>query len=89
MIMILSGPKAMEATVKAALKSAGLDVHGSTVDHLLPDCVDGSRDPAVGFVSVEGDDVDAPNRAVDGLGWTLRAHYNEPKMRLDLGVNGS
>ncbi len=78
--MILSGPAQAEGQVREALNQnrAGLVVHEQTVGHGLPEAVDGSADPNVSFVSVEGEDIDVAYEAAVVAGWGLRAHYHTP-----------
>ena len=84
MFIILSGPGAFESQARRALDEAGLSAHEVTVSHGLPDKTDGSSDPTVGFISLEGDDIDAANAAVSSLGWGLRAHYHAPTLTAPL-----
>jgi hypothetical protein len=74
--MILSGPGGFESQARKALEQAGLSVHEKTLGHGLPDKNDGSSDPTVGFLSCDGDDIDAPEQAIGNLNWHLRQHYD-------------
>ena len=78
--IFLSGPGGFESQARKALTEAGLCVHKTTADHLLPNMADGSADPTQSFTSCEGDHPDQAVPAVEPLGWVLRAHYETPKV---------
>lgn len=72
--IIVGGPAAFEGQVRASLEAEGLAVHDTCAAHGMADLVDGGKDVTAGFVSCEGDDVDAAVKAVEPLGWALREH---------------
>lgn len=79
--IVLSGPKSSRPAVERALAGNGFELRGDLDEqwHGLANSSDGKKPKApVGFVTVDGDDIDLSHQLVESLGWRLRHHMFKP-----------
>jgi hypothetical protein len=71
--LVLSGALAARGPAKHALTDVGYTVADHTHSWGLP------SDEATGWLTATGGQVDKAVKALAGLGWSLRAHWNTPE----------
>ena len=77
--VVLSGPKASLTQARNALAASGHAVQDTAHHHGLPQTVTGEDiREAQAFITVHGDDINAPAETVRSLGWVLRMHHETP-----------
>ena len=86
LIIVLSGPRAMESQARTALAGVGFAVLRDPPSYGLPDFAheDLESNEPQGFVAVEGDDIDLAHETVASLGWRLRMHHEKPEPTLPM-----
>lgn len=77
---VFSGPGGFRSQAATALEAQGFTAAEDESNHGLPDTVAGDKDPTVGWITIQGEDVDidAALGAVSDLNWVLRSHYGAP-----------